>query len=354
MRVGILGLPNAGKSTLFNALTRSSAPAAPYPFTTIDPNVAVVPFADERLEPVAAAAGASGLQYGTVEFVDVAGLVEGAHRGEGLGNRFLAVLRDTEALVHVVRAHGDPGVVHPHGSVDPLGDVGVIETELALADLEQAQRRLEGVTRAARGGDRAAREEEAWLTTLVAALEGSASARVAGPPPEGSPLAPLTGKPVLFVANVGEGEEAPRALVEHAAAQGSEVIAVSARLESELSELDDADAAVMRAELGLGASGLRQVLEATIRLLDLIVFFTAHPGSPAQSRLLRRGQSAWDAAGRVHTDMQRGFVRAEVVPWDVLVAAGGYAAAREKGAVRVEGRDYVVADGDVLTIRFTP
>ena len=359
MRIGIVGLPNAGKSSLFNALTRAGVEAASYPFTTIEPNVAVVPVVDERLERVAALVGSSEVVFDTIAFHDIAGLVAGAHRGEGLGNRFLANIRETDAILHVVRAHADPGVAHPTGRVDPLADIETIETELMLADLEQAQRRLDRVIRAARGGERSAVAELGWLEALVAALSDGRPARSV-PVPADAPdalrtLSPLTAKPVLFVANVDEGSDAvPDAIADHAAASGALAVAVSARLESELAELDPGEAATMRAELGGGEAGLERVVHGAFALLDLIAFFTAGEGKPAQSWHLRRGLSAWHAAGEVHSDIQRGFVRAEVVGWQELLDAGGYAGARDRGVLRIEGRDYVMRDGDVFTVRFTP
>jgi ribosome-binding ATPase len=359
MKVGIVGMPNAGKSSLFNALTGVSAEAANYPFTTIEPNVAVVPVTDERLDAVAATIRASKVVPDTIEFHDIAGLVAGAHRGEGLGNQFLANIRETDALVHVVRVHEDPNVVHPEGHVDPLADVETIETELVYADLEQAERRLERVTRAARSGERRAVAEEAWLRSLIEALQAGRPARTV-PPPADAPdamtlLSPLTAKPVLYVANVEEGsDEVPPALLQHASAEGAAAVAVSARLESELGELDEEDAAAMRADLGLNESGLQTVVRGAFSLLDLVAFFTAGEDKPAQSWHLRRGLSVWHAAGMIHSDIQRGFVRAEVVPWRELVDAGGYAGARDRGTLRLEGRDYVVADGDVITVKFTP
>src|SRR5919198_1353195 len=358
MKVGIVGLPNAGKSSLFQALTRAEAEVANYPFTTIEPNVAVVPVADERLDRVAEVIGASEVLPDTILFYDIAGLVRGAHAGEGLGNQFLSHIRETDAIVHVVRVHGDDRVVHPDGRVDPVADAEIVETELLFADLEQAERRLERVEKQARGGDKAVRAEEAWLGDVVDALRAGRPARSV-PAPAGAPgaaarLRPLTAKPVLFVANVDEGDDAvPEALASHAAAIGAGAVAVSARLEAELAALDPDEAEAMRDELGAGEPGLDRVVDGAFRLLDQIVFFTADPGRPAQSRHLRRGRSAWEAAGLIHTDMQRGFVRAEVIAWDDLVAAGGYAAARERGTLRIEGRDYVVADGDVVHIRFT-
>jgi len=359
VKVGIVGMPNAGKSSLFNALTRAGAEAANYPFTTIEPNVAIVPVADARLERVAATVGASEVVHDTIAFHDIAGLVRGAHEGEGLGNKFLANIREVDAIVHVVRAHGDENVVHPEGRVDPRADIDTIETELTYADLEQAERRLERVVKAARGGDKAAVAEEAWLRSLVEALGEGRPARTV-PPPEEAPnalrdLQPLTAKPVLFVANVDEGDDAvPADVVAHAEAHGAQAVAVSSRIEAELSELDDEEADTMRAELGIAESSLQRVVRGAFALLDLIAFFTAGEAKPAQSWHLERGLTAWHAAGEIHSDIQKGFVRAEVIGWQELCDAGGYAAARDRGTLRLEGRDYAMADGDVITIKFTP
>jgi len=365
-RIGILGMPNAGKSSLFNALTKAGAEAANYPFTTIEPNVAVVPVRDRRLEQVAATVHSSEIVWDTIDFHDIAGLVAGAHRGEGLGNRFLANIRETDALVHVVRAHGDENVIHPEGRVDPVADIETIETELVLADLEQAERRIDRVAKQARGGDRVAIAEEAWLKSVIEELQAGRPVRGV-PVPEEAPdaardLGSLTAKPVLFVANVDEGtEDVPAAIAAHAAAQGARAVAVSSRIESELSELDDEEAAAMRAELmsapadGAAAeTPLERVVQEAFALLELLVFFTAGEAKPAQSWHLRRGLSVWHAAGQIHTDIQKGFVRAEVIGWRELVDAGGYAGARERGVLRLEGRDYTMADGDVITVKFTP
>jgi GTP-binding protein YchF len=359
MKVGIVGMPNAGKSSLFTALTGVAAEAANYPFTTIEPNVAIVPVQDERLNRVSDTVRASNIVWDTIAFHDIAGLVAGASKGEGLGNQFLANIRETDALVHVVRAHRDDSIIHPEGKVDPVHDIETIETELIFADLEQAERRLDRVIRVARSGDRHAIAEEAWLREVVEALHAGRPARTV-PVPDGardamSLLSPLTAKPVLFVANVDEGSDVvPAAIAEHAAAVGAQAVAVSARLEAELSELSDEDAAAMRDDLGLAESSLQTVVRGAFSLLDLIAFFTAGEDKPAQSWHLRRGLSVWHAAGQIHSDIQKGFVRAEVVGWEALVEAGGYAGARDRGTLRLEGRDYAVADGDVITVKFTP
>ncbi len=362
-RIGIVGMPNAGKSSLFNALTKAGAEAANYPFTTIEPNVAVVPVRDERLEEVARTVGASEIVWDTIDFHDIAGLVAGAHQGEGLGNRFLANIRETDAIVHVVRAHGDQNVIHPEGRVDPLSDIETIETELVLADLETAERRVERVAKQAKGGDRVAIAEEAWLRRVIEELQAGRPARGV-PVPEEAPnaareLGSLTSKPVLFLANVDEGsEEVPAALAEHASAQGARALAVSSRIESELAELEDEEAAAMRAELGVGGSDSQSPIVRVVReafaLLQLIAFFTAGEAKPAQSWHLRAGLTAWHAAGQIHSDIQKGFVRAEVIGWRELVQAGGYAGARERGTLRLEGRDYAMADGDVINVKFSP
>jgi GTP-binding protein YchF len=359
MKVGIVGLPNAGKSSLFNALTRAGAEAANYPFTTVEPNVAVVPVPDARLDRVAEAIGATPIVNETIEFHDIAGLVRGAHRGEGLGNRFLANIRETDALVHVVRAHDDAQVVHPEGRVDPLADVETIETELLYADLESAERRLERVAREAKSGEKHSVAEARWLGDVVAALGEGRPVRSV-PLPADAPdalrlLSPLTSKPVLYLANVAEGDslEPSPALAELARERGARAVALSARIESELGELDAAEAEAMRADLGAGEPGLATVVREAFALLDLISYFTAGTGKEARARAIPRGTPARRAAGRVHTDMERGFVAAEVVGWEELVESGGYAQARERALLRVEGRDYEIRDGDVCTFRFT-
>jgi ribosome-binding ATPase len=358
VKIGIVGLPNAGKSSLFNALTNAAAPAANYPFTTVEPNVAVVPVPDERLERVAETVAAAPVVHETIECHDIAGLVRGAHQGEGLGNQFLANIRETDAILHVVRAHQDEQVVHPEGRVDPVADAETVETELLYADLEQAERRLERVSRQAKSHEKEAVAEAAWLAEVVEALRAGRGAGSV-PVPEEAPnaardLGALTSKPVLYVVNIGEGEpvEPPPALRDHAEARGARATAVSARLESELAELEPDEAAAMREDLGLEDSGLARVVTEAFALLDLITFFTAHPGAEARARAIRRGTGARRAAGSVHTDMERGFVAAEVIPWSDLVEAGGYAPARERALLRTEGREYELRDGDVVTFKF--
>ena len=356
MKIGIVGLPNAGKTTLFNALTQAGAETAVYPFTTVEENVAVVAIPDERLGPVAAAAGASPAIPETIEFHDIAGLVRGASEGEGLGNRFLAAIRETDAICHVVRAHSDAGVPHPEGGTDAARDIEIVVAELRAADIETAGRRLNRVAKQAHSGDKRAVAEGRWLEQVVAALDRGEPARSvpAREPAHHAPaeLQALTSKPVLYVANVDEGEdEVPDVVSAQADAAQAGAVAISARIESELAELGDAEATEMRAGLGLDESGLERLVRAAYGLLELVTFFTAHEGAEARARSLRRGGTAWDAAGKVHSDIQAGFVRAEVIGWRDLVESGGYAAARDRGLLRTEGRNYAVADGDVITIR---
>jgi len=339
VKVGIVGLPNAGKSTLFNALTRAGAQAAEYPFTTVEPNVAVVPVPDARLDRIAEALGIERRVPEQIEFVDVAGLVKGAHEGEGLGNRFLGQIRDVDSILHVVRCFEHPQVAHPHGQVDPVADLETVEAELLLADLENAERRLADAARRAGGGVREARTQAKLWERVVEDL------RAGLPAPAEAGL--ITSKPTLVVANVGEGETPPLALASR------EPVAVCALDEAELRELEPGEAAAMRSELGLESGALEEVVHAAHELLGLVTFFTAVGGNEVRARSLERGSTAVEAAGKVHTDMERGFVRAEVIGWEELVEIGSPARARELGKLRIEGRDYVVEDGDVLTIRFS-
>ena len=356
MKIGIVGMPNAGKSTLFNALTAAGAETGDYPFTTVEPNVAVVGVPDERLERVAETLGSSEVVHETIDFHDIAGLVKGASQGEGLGNQFLASIRETDAICHVIRAHGAGSVAHPEGRVDPVADAELIETELLAADLEGAERRLERVTKQARSGDKTSIAERDWLEAVVQALSAGRPAREVPVPEAASDalrkLSPLTAKPILYVVNVDEGvTDAPQDLLAHAEQMKAKVVVISARVEAELRELDADEAEEMRHELGVERSGLERLIRAAFELLDLISFFTADTDKEAMARTLPRGGTAYEAAGRVHTDIQRAFVRAEVIAWDQLVDAGTYAVARERGTLRIEGRDYIVRDGDVVHIR---
>jgi GTP-binding protein YchF len=356
MKVGIVGLPNAGKSTLFNALTKGGAQTGDYPFTTIEPNVAIAEVPDKRLERVAETVRSNKLVPATISFHDIAGLVKGASEGEGLGNKFLASIRETDAICHVVRCHQDSGVPHPDGRVDPIADIETIETELLLSDFEQVERRLERVGKQAKSGDAEAIAEQAWLEQVRDAIAAGKPARSV-PVPDAAPHGPrqlqaLTSKPILYVANVDEGDaEAPEAVAAHADAIGAGVVAVSARIEGELAELDPAEAAEMRESYGVEGSGLARLVRSAYDLLELITFFTAGEDNEAVARPLRRGSTAWESAATIHTEIQDEFIKAEVIGWEDLVEQGGYVAARDKGLLRIEGRDYVVQDGDVITIK---
>jgi ribosome-binding ATPase len=356
MKVGIVGLPNAGKSTLFNALTSGGAQIGNYPFTTIEPNVAVAQVPDERLEAVANTVRSSELVPATIDFHDIAGLVKGASEGEGLGNQFLASIRETDAICHVVRCHQDEGVVHPDGRVDPLADIETIETELILSDYEQTDRRIPRVGKQAKAGDKAAIAEQAWLEAVKEALAAGKPARSV-PVPDAAPdavrnLGAITSKPILYVANVDEETtEVPEGVAAHAKSVDAGAVAVSARIEGELADLDPEEAAEMRESYGIEGSGLARLVRAAYDLLELITFFTAGEDKEAVARPLHRGATALEAAGTIHTEIMEAFIKAEAIGWAELVECGGYVAAREKGLLRVEGRDYLIQDGDVVTIR---
>jgi GTP-binding protein YchF len=357
--IGIVGLPNVGKSTLFNAITKAGVEAANYPFATIDKNIGVVPVPDERIGALADLYTRDGKGPPrvptTVEFVDIAGLVKGASQGEGLGNQFLANIREVAAIAHVVRCFEDDDVVHVAGRVDPLSDIDTIDTELALADMATLERRRDKLRRSAKG-DADAAALLADIERVLAALEQGTPARAVGAPlpPD---VQPLTGKPVIYVCNVAEGDLASGnrhvdAVRERAAAEGAEVVVVSARIEQELAELSDDEAAEFLRDLGVERSGLERLIETGYRTLGLITFFTASE-KEVRAWTVRDGALAPEAAGEIHSDMQRGFIRAETIAWDVLVEAGSLAAARAKGLLRTEGKAYRVRDGDVMHILFS-
>jgi GTP-binding protein YchF len=358
---GIVGLPNVGKSTLFNALTASAAAAAAnFPFCTIEPNVGRVPVPDARLERIAAIAKSAKVTPTQLEFVDIAGLVEGASRGEGLGNQFLAHIREVDAILHLVRCFTDDDVTHVAGGIDPLRDIDIIDTELMLADLESLERREAGLAKRAKAGDREARESLPLLGRALALLREGRPARIVAVSEEERPafraLQLLTAKPVLYVCNVEEaaaatGNALSAAVAARAAAEGAESVVISARIEAEVAELPADERAAFLESLGLHETGLARVIRAGYRLLDLITFFTAGP-KETRAWTVRRGTRAPQAGGVIHSDFERGFIRAETIAYDDFVALGGEAAAREAGRMRAEGRDYVVADGDILLFRF--
>ncbi|TDJ31602.1 MAG: redox-regulated ATPase YchF [Gammaproteobacteria bacterium] len=358
-RLGIVGLPNVGKSTLFNALTRSAAAAANYPFCTIDPNIGMVPVPDPRLDRIAGIVQPKKVVPTSMEFVDIAGLVSGASRGEGLGNQFLANIRETDAIGHVVRCFSDHDVVHVSGKVDPMSDVETVNTELILADMDTVERALVKAERQARTADK---DDMAWRDLVkrlrdhldtgqpARALESSGEEKAAL-----RTLQLLTDKPVLYIANVSENhlqaDPAVESLLAHAAQEGAEVVAVCAAVEAELAQLEPADQQEFLGELGLEEPGLNRVTRAGYRLLGLQTFFTAGP-KEARAWTVRAGARAPEAAGRIHTDFQRGFIRAEVASYEDFVACGGESGAREAGKLRSEGKDYVVREGDVIHFRF--
>jgi GTP-binding protein YchF len=363
LQIGIVGLPNVGKSTLFNALTKAGAAVASYPFTTIEPNVGVVAVPDPRLDRVAAIVRPKEVKPTVVEFVDIAGLVKGAHEGEGLGNQFLGHIRSVDAIALVVRCFEDPDVAHVTAELDPVADCEVIDLELILADLATVERREEKVHSSAKAQPKAYAAELDLLARLKTHLQ---TGRAAGQFPLSAheaellqPLPLLTGKPRLYVANVGEnslpgGGPLAAAVIARAEKEGAQAVVICAQLEADLADWSLDEAAEYRVELGLEAPGLERLVHAGYRLLDLITFFTATGVNVVRAWTLKRGETVLEAAGKIHTDMQRGFVCAEVVSYPDLTAAGDFSAARERGLLRLEGREYVVHDGDVIHIRFSP
>src|SRR5829696_5660723 len=359
MKVGIVGLPNVGKSTVFNSLTRAGAEAQNYPFTTIDPNLGVAVVPDGRLHAVAEVMASKRVVPATLDLVDVAGLVRGASAGEGLGNQFLAHIRECDAVAHVVRCFEDDNVVHVHGAVDPVDDVEIINTELLLADLATVERRLERVSRAAKSSDPKLKDEAVELERLRDHLSGGDPARgFASGSEELEELLRnlITAKPTLYVANVDEesvatGNRYSAEVEKLAAGEGTEAVKLSARLEADVAELPEDMAREYLGMLGVESTGFEGFVRAAYRLLGLITFFTAAE-KEARAWTVREGSTARRAAGRIHTDMERGFIAAEVGNWEDVVAAGSWAKAREEAKVRLEGRDYVVADGDVMLVRF--
>jgi GTP-binding protein YchF len=356
-----VGLPNVGKSTLFNAMTQAGALVANYPFATIDPNTGIVQVPDERLQQLATVFKPEAIVPATVTFVDIAGLVKGASEGEGLGNQFLAHIRECDAIVMVVRAFEDPGVTHVGGAIDPASDIATVDYELILADMETVQRRLGRTQKLARQGVKGAAEELAVLERVAAALDDATPARRLRLKDEETlmlrELSLLTLKPVIYVANVAEADAQAMsgpyldAVAEVARAEGARWLPISAKIEAELRELDAAAAAEFMASLGLAESGLDRLAREAYEILGLITFLTVGEDE-VRAWTIRRGTRAPQAAGAVHTDMEKGFIKAEVANWRDLVEAGGWAQAKAAGKVRIEGKDYVFQDGDTTIFRF--
>lgn len=363
LQCGIIGLPNAGKSTIFNALTASQVPAESYPFCTIDPNVGVVPVPDERLEQLAHIYQPGKVTPATVEFVDIAGLVRGASKGEGLGNQFLAHIREVDALIHVVRCFEDPDISHVEGSIDPVRDAGTVETELLLRDLETVEKRLPRAKKPAASGDQEAREELAALEKVRQGLDGGRIACTMDLSDEElaliRPSFLLTLKPILYVANVGEEEmereqRSPQvqALFDFAARESGRAIRLCGQLEQEIALLDESEREAFVEEYHLREVGLNKLIRAAYDLLDYRTFFTCNPNE-ARAWMFHAGTTAYEAAGMVHSDFQRGFIKAEVFHYDELVSLGSEKALKEAGRAGLEGKDYRVRDGDVVYFKFS-
>lgn len=358
MKLGVVGLPNVGKSTLFNALTKGKAMAANYPFCTIDPNVGVVAVKDERIDTLSKLYNSKSTVYTAIEFVDIAGLVKGASKGEGLGNKFLSHIREVDAIVHVVRCFEDENITHVDGSIDPIRDIETISLELIFADMDMLERRIDRTKSAMRSGDKKYVAELELLNRIYATLESGKPARSMSFTKDEeefvNSLFLLTMKKVIYVANVAEGGENcenVKKVSEYAKAENSEVIALCVKLEEELSELDDEDRAMFMEELGMTESGLDKLVKKCYSLLGLISFLTAGE-KETRAWTITEGTKAPQAAGKIHSDFERGFIRAEIVDYNTLIECGSYNAAKEKGKMRSEGKDYVMKDGDVVVFRF--